>query len=230
MDHEQRLSFAVILGSFRSRGGTELDQHYVSLSYLHKPKAGTLPTERGSADDSNHNGEDIRGRTGDVGALSPQAGTSKLGKRFLEWARGEWLTALSGFGAKGGSETWRSSRGKPEAGRGGHGSTVGAKASVMVSSSSGRNFDVDADVDVDCMSGEVKGPSDEAGGKILAPDCEDGLDMLSGEDSAAVMRNQERLRPEDGFRSIGEHGARLLPQVLADMELVWTFVGIEMGR
>lgn len=156
MDHEHRLSFAVIFGSFRSRGGTELDQHYVSLGYLHK-------TETGGSDDL---GEDIRGGNRDTGAVS---NTSTVMKRFLEWARGGWLTAFSGFGAKGGNETWRGSRGD-------HGNNARAGSSFEESSSMKRNVDVNVDADVDCFRGEGKGSRDEEGGKTAAPD---GEDMVS---------------------------------------------------
>lgn len=163
VDHEHRLSFAVILGSFRSQGGTELDQHYVSLSYLHN-----TDTSTGGANDLD---EDLRGGNNrDEGALSS---TSSPMKRFLEWARGRWLTMFSGFGAKGSNESWWGSRGDL-------GNNARAESSFEEPSSSKRKIGINVDVDVHCISGGGMGPVDEVGENKAAPDRED---MVSDDDS-----------------------------------------------
>lgn len=108
MDHEQRLSFAVIFGSFRGRGGKELDQHYVSLSYLHEPKGGILPLEV-EEDPSGEEATDLQntdggdeggGGTGWAGGKSPQARSSEIAKRFSRWIREQRLAVLRGFSAE----------------------------------------------------------------------------------------------------------------------------------
>lgn len=101
VDHEQRLSFAVILGSFRGRGGAELDQHYVSLSYLHEPKGGILPADvddpEGQVASAAGGADSELEVAGDVDALSPQARASARAKRFSDWVREQRLAVLRGI-------------------------------------------------------------------------------------------------------------------------------------
>ena len=105
VDHEQRLSFAVIIGSFRGRGAKELDQHYVSLSYLHEPKGGILPAEaeedldEGPAGPRGDGAAEEAGGRGAGGLGSPQARSSEIAKRFSRWIREQRLAVLRGFGA-----------------------------------------------------------------------------------------------------------------------------------
>lgn len=122
VDHEQRLSFAVILGSFRGRGGvgTELDQHYVSLSYLHEPKRSPLPAEQNGGDDDGGSGDDgpekipgthsedgngegdgdhRKGNGNRAGKSGPQDHrAAEIAKRFSAWVREQHLAVLRGFG------------------------------------------------------------------------------------------------------------------------------------
>ncbi len=108
VDHEQRLSFAVIIGSFRGRGGKELDQHYVSLSYLHEPKGGILPAEAEEEDpegggtpgggSQGDNGEGGGGGAGGAGS-PPRSRSSEIARRFSRWIREQRLAVLRGFGA-----------------------------------------------------------------------------------------------------------------------------------
>lgn len=98
----------MIIGSFRGRGGKELDQHYVSLSYLHEPKGGILPLEveeepsaEGATGSRNADGGDKGGGgTGWAGGKSPQARSSEIAKRFSRWIREQRLAVLRGFGAE----------------------------------------------------------------------------------------------------------------------------------
>lgn len=98
MDHEQRLSFAVIIGSFRGHGGKELDQHYVSLSYLHEPKGGLPPAD----EESDPEEEPTAAEDVDVGGggESAQARSSEIAKRFSKWIRAQRLAVLREFGAE----------------------------------------------------------------------------------------------------------------------------------
>lgn len=107
MDHEQRLSFAVIFGSFRSRGleGSELDQHYVSLSYLHEPKSGLWPaatedeTEKGSLQSEDGDKVEEGGADND-GAMpvSPTVRLSAMAERLTGWMRAQRYASLRRFG------------------------------------------------------------------------------------------------------------------------------------
>lgn len=106
MDHEQKLSFAVIFGSFRSRGeeGPELDQHYVSLSYLHEPIGGILPAE----DEEEQNGENDVATSDNSEELeetdkpeapkSPQERVSAIADSLGRWIHRQRQAALRGFG------------------------------------------------------------------------------------------------------------------------------------
>ncbi|CBN77444.1 conserved unknown protein [Ectocarpus siliculosus] len=103
VDHEQRLSFAVIIGSFRGHGGKELDQHYVSLSYLHEPKGGLLPAEEENDPEEEPTATedvDIGGGWGGGEGESAQARSSEIAKRFSKWIRAQRLAVLREFGAE----------------------------------------------------------------------------------------------------------------------------------
>lgn len=102
MDHEQRLSFAVIFGSFRARGAKELDQHYVSLSYLHDPKGGIHPTEdvAGSDESPNSVAGHVRG-TDEADVNSSDVRASKIAKKFAAWGREQHANVMRGLGSDG---------------------------------------------------------------------------------------------------------------------------------
>ncbi|CAM9846637.1 unnamed protein product [Ectocarpus fasciculatus] len=103
VDHEQRLSFAVIIGSFRGHGGEELDQHYVSLSYLHEPKGGLLPAEEENDPEEEPTAAedvDVGGGGGGGGGEPAQARSSEIAKRFSKWIRAQRLAVLREFGAE----------------------------------------------------------------------------------------------------------------------------------
>ena len=117
VDHEQRLSFAVIFGSFRTRGQSELDQHYVSLSYLHEPKGGILPVEVEEEDPEEAAGGNYEGE-GDANARSRQGRSSEIAKRFSRWIREQRLAVLRGVGTEGAEHGFGSPRGFPEKGSG----------------------------------------------------------------------------------------------------------------
>ena len=95
----------MIIGSFRGRGGKELDQHYVSLSYLHEPKGGILPAEEENpeAEPTDLGQDDVddagEGERRAARARSPQARSSEIAKRFSAWIREQRLAVLRGFGA-----------------------------------------------------------------------------------------------------------------------------------
>lgn len=105
VDHEQRLSFAVIFGSFRSKGveGPDLDQHYVSLSYLHEPIGGILPAETEDEQipktNNNANTTDETNVNRDSEApMSPQERFSAITDRLGTWMQTQKKAALRGFG------------------------------------------------------------------------------------------------------------------------------------
>lgn len=120
----------MIIGSFRGRGGKELDQHYVSLSYLHEPKGGILPLEveedpseeEARGPQNADGGGKARVGTGWAGGKSPQARSSEIAKRFSRWIREQRLAVLRGFGAEEAEEDEIKEEGKDEDKQNGAGS------------------------------------------------------------------------------------------------------------
>ena len=231
VDHEQRLSFAVIFGSFRSRGGKELDQHYVSLSYLHEPKGGLQAPWAGCVEEpaglSAEKGDDRREGTGERGA---SAGASVSEMRVSKRARERWLTMQRGFGVERRSDTpghsWGGIEGKLDAGGAGQGDTalVGAPYDEYPSTWRETGVDVDVDVEADRVRDKAKDPSGEAEGAAVALESEHDADVAHGE--GGEMRRIEgcgmgHLRTEGGVDIIeGPHATTVLSHRDANKELV----------
>lgn len=225
MDHEQRLSFAVIIGSFRGRGDEELDQHYVSLSYLHEPIGGLLPVEvneDGGADshDAAPNADAANDGGGRIAEESLQARSSEIAKRFSRWIREQRLAVLRGFGVDDGwdgdEEERQSTPGAPGGLRKG-GIGVGAaqeederkeifKETDEPKAASGSNDDSDATVDRDS---ETAGPldplseeQDEGAKQAKEEDKDAGLASGGEEDPTGTESGEEEV--ESG-RAEGEY-------------------------
>lgn len=154
MDHEQRLSFAVIFGSFRSRGveGPELDQHYVSLSYLHEPIGGILPAEYGDEQNGENNatagdnGEEMEEHGDPEAPKSPQERVSAMADRLGRWIDGQRQAALRSFGADRRGDESTKSAGKAGGGavESGKGGAIDQDAGAMRDPSEGDADDVDS--------------------------------------------------------------------------------------
>lgn len=225
MDHEQRLSFAVIIGSFRGRGEEELDQHYVSLSYLHEPKGGLLPAEleKDSGEESQdrtRNADAAKEGGGGIVEESLQGRSSEVAKRFSRWIREQRLAVLRGFGV---DEGWEGGEGKERdalgtqgglrkggAGVGAAQGEVGRKELVKdkdePNAASGSNEDSDASIDRDPKAEGLLDPLSEEqdeGARQAKRDDEDVGMASDGEKDPADAGSDEE--EDEGGRSEGNY-------------------------
>lgn len=200
VDHEQRLSFAVIFGSFRSKGveGPDLDQHYVSLSYLHEPIGGILPAETEDEETPNTNNnadtndEETDANRDQEAPMSPQARLSAITGRLGTWMRMQKKAALRGFGA----------------GRRRDESVAPPK---KVASAAGKEAENPADVDTEATEDPLSGRKDD-GGMESDERARSGLGLPEGDERIEVggERNDEGFRDEgDLIREEGADGGNI---------------------
>ncbi|CAM9395735.1 unnamed protein product [Scytosiphon promiscuus] len=228
VDHEQRLSFAVIIGSFRGRGEEELDQHYVSLSYLHEPIGGLLPAEvereGGQETQDATQGADAASKGGGgIVDESLQARSSEIAKRFSRWIREQRLAVLRGFGVEEEEEGWegeekaeRKTPGSPGGLRKG-GVGVGPaqgkedqkevfKGSDEAKTAGGSRDDSDASIDREADAARLLDPvseeQDEGATQTKVEDSDAGLASDGEENPTDTESFEEEIgidRPEDEY-------------------------------